>query len=664
MRTLSEAEIIGLIEQGKTFECTLEDGSLTLKIEEYAPILCTAIHQGHRLRAELEARCLLSEQERLYEEDPYTADLISSMPITLAAEDSRYEYDLNRPLSQCVYKKAWGKDIWRKRLTQSQLARSHDKHRCFYRILDALIARLQKKFRGCIVFDIHSYNYHRLGDATPTFNIGTEQIDMERWGGVVSRFQKQLGHMSLPNIQVEALLNGVFYGRGYLIGHVNGLFENTLVLPTEVKKVFMDELSGELFPLVLDEMKEGAKGAISETAAFFARRHTRKTRARRQDMLSTTLDPAIIKVDRQLYKLARGVETLQYINPVNILREKKRFFAQKGNYRPEFTYRQLNIDPYQFKEKLYRLPVDDIRDVEIQQLYRQVVNAFADKIDMLVSIGSEQFIYNSLRYYGEPSEKDLANARFLLYAPPLADQEEPGDIGPEEMASYFRDVAYQWDLDCKVETSSRLVAAAMVNNEKRTLLIRRDARVSRTELQALAHHELGVHMVTTLNALKQPLKVFSLGLPNNTVAQEGLAILSEYLSGNMTLIRLKELALRVIAVDQMIRNGDFRYTFNMLTERYGMGRDGAFRLATRVHRGGGFTKDYLYLRGLHNALGVYQEEKDISALFIGKTGFANLPLIKELIARGILEKPVYMPECLSNIMPSSQVLDYLVASIH
>jgi hypothetical protein len=62
-------------------------------------------------------------------------------------------------------------------------------------------------------------------------------------------------------------------------------------------------------------------------------------------------------------------------------------------------------------------------------------------------------------------------------------------------------------------------------------------------------------------------------------------------------------------------------------------------------------------------LGIYQEQ-NISALFIGKTGFSNLALINELIARGILDKPTYMPECLSTAMPSSQVLDYLVTSIH
>ena len=63
MQTLSESRILALIEQEKTFECRLEGGSLTLKIDEYVPTLCTAIHNGHLLRAELAGQCLLSAEE-------------------------------------------------------------------------------------------------------------------------------------------------------------------------------------------------------------------------------------------------------------------------------------------------------------------------------------------------------------------------------------------------------------------------------------------------------------------------------------------------------------------------------------------------------------------------------------------------------------------------
>ena len=74
------------------------------------------------------------------------------------------------------------------------------------------------------------------------------------------------------------------------------------------------------------------------------------------------------------------------------------------------------MNPYEFREKLYRLPVDDIRDVSIQQFYRDVIDAYAIKVDLLASVGKEKFLYNSLRYYGEPSENDNKTAEFLLFA--------------------------------------------------------------------------------------------------------------------------------------------------------------------------------------------------------------------------------------------------------
>ena len=662
MQTLSEQEILRLIENSEPFEATLSDGSFRIKVEDYVPVICAAVHDGNRLRTELHGNCMLDQAERYYEEDPYTGEMIDAMPITLVGCDSRYEYDLNRPLSLCVYKHAWGKQVWRRKPGSTHLKHSHDKHRCFYRVLDALISKLQRQFRACVVFDVHSYNHLRRGDQAVTFNLGSEQIDMERWGPVVRQFRKALAAVNLPNVEVSAEIDRVFQGKGYLISHVNSRFENTLVLPTEVAKVYMDELSGEPYPLVINQLKDELKQAISGTAALFARRHTRQHRMNRSDILSSAEDPVLTGVDRELYRIARGVETLQYINPINIRQERKLFLARNGNYQPQFRYRQLKIDPYLFREKLYRLPVEEIRDPGVQQLYRSVIDGFAEKIDLLVSIGSGQFLYNSLRYYGEPSEQDTANARFLLYAPSEAETTEPASIAAEEMVEYFRQTADAWGLECKIETSTRMVAKAMVNNSRRTLLVRKDVKVTQTELEALAHHELGVHMVTTLNAREQPLKVFSLGLPSNTHTQEGLAILSEYLSGNISLERLQTLALRVLAVHEMLRHGDFRRTWLYLHEEHSLDREDAFSLATRVHRGGGFTKDYLYLRGLRDAVHRYQQQ-DITGLFIGKTGFEYLPIIDELIERDILKRPRFLPGFMQQPRDSTAILNYLISAI-
>ena len=661
MQKLSEKEIVKLISEGAHFECELLDGSFSLKVEAYTPAICTAVHDGHQLSKELETYCALSESERLFEEDPYTGELIESMPITMIGRDSRYEYDLNRPLARCIYTKAWGKDVWSKNLPQSLRRKSIEKHKTFYRVLDALIAKVEEQFGACIVFDIHSYNYNRIERETTTFNIGTEQIDIDRWGRVVDKFRASLNKLKLGNEPVTAAFDDVFYGRGYLISHVNSRFENTLVIPGEVKKIFMDETTGESYPIILDELKSGFKHVLTDIGAYFARAHSKKPRLRRLEMLSSKLDPAILKVDKELAKLARGMETLNYINPVNIAQEKRKFIAKKGNYIPEFKYRPLAINPYEFREKLYRLPVEKIRDVGIQKMYCQVIDGLSSKIDLLVSAGSSQFVYSSLRYYGEPSIEDEANAQFLLHAAKY-DPDTDKRINAAEAVEYFRLKAADWGMNCKVELSSKLVASAMVSGAKRTLYINKDAVLTETEVNALAHHELGVHMATTLNAASQPLKVFTLGLPGNTMTQEGLAILNEFHSGNMCLTRLQGLALRVIAVKEMLKFGDFRHTYSYLYEEMKMPTDEAFKLSVRVHRSGGFTKDYLYLRGVSEALRLYKD-CDISNLYVGKTGFAYLGIINELMERELITKPKFVPEHLAAPEFVSDILNYLVSSI-
>ncbi|MGM8892229.1 hypothetical protein ACS8FA_15450, partial [Psychrobacter sp. 1Y1] len=103
MLTLSEKECITLINKGECFHAEVESGSFTVKIDEYSPFVCTAIHNGHRLRDELKKNCKLTDEERLYAEAPYTAEMLSSFPIVLVGNDSRFEYDLNRPKAHSTH---------------------------------------------------------------------------------------------------------------------------------------------------------------------------------------------------------------------------------------------------------------------------------------------------------------------------------------------------------------------------------------------------------------------------------------------------------------------------------------------------------------------------------------------------------------------------------
>ena len=258
-------DCIAAIRDGKTFHASVNDGAFFIKIDDYANYVCTAIHNGHRVRSGLLNKCALNESERLREEDPYTADIAANMPITVVANDSRYEYDLNRPPETCVYEEAWGQAVWCEPLSDAEKAASVARHNAFYTVLGALYEKLESLYPRVLVYDVHSYNYQRpgMGDV-PLFNIGTEQLDTQRWQAVIDRWAERLGNIQLPGVEVRAAINEVFYGRGYQATFIAKSYRNTLVLPTEAKKAFMDELTGEPLPGVLEALHTEFEQAISE----------------------------------------------------------------------------------------------------------------------------------------------------------------------------------------------------------------------------------------------------------------------------------------------------------------------------------------------------------------------------------------------------------------
>lgn len=274
MTILSEQAIITKIKQRDTFSATIDGGGFTLKIENYEPALCAAIHNGGNLRTELADNCLLSQAERYYEEDPYTGSFIAHQAITLIGNDSRYEYDLNRTTEDCVYETAWGKEIWKEPLSEQSILMSKEKHAQFYRIVSAIVEALVEDFGQCIVYDTHSYNYRRHERTDlPVFNLGTTSVKSDSWRPVIETWLEKLQNIKVNGTEITAAENDIFYGKGYLAGYCHALYDDVLVLATEVKKVFMNELTGEADPVVLPSMQQMFNTAVKENIMSGKMRH-------------------------------------------------------------------------------------------------------------------------------------------------------------------------------------------------------------------------------------------------------------------------------------------------------------------------------------------------------------------------------------------------------
>lgn len=656
-------EILQKIDQKKPFEAESEYGSFYIKIEEYTPFICTAIHNGHRLREDLSEICLLSEQERWYEEDPNTLDFISSFPIVMGGLDSRYEYDLNRPPDIAVYETAWGKDVWKRPLTADEKNTSLAKHENFYRVLYHLIEILEKSFGAVLLFDIHSYNFKRIDRETPLFNLGTENINIDEYAPYIQHWEQELNRIQFPGENSVVRQNDVFGGHGHLLKSVGEKFNNTLVFATEIKKVYCNEETGELYFAIVESLSTQLKKAIINSAAFFAKRKTHLTVVKKNSLLSSELDHGLLNLDRSLFEITKNIEILSYINPVNVETARKDFFKNKYKVNPDFYYNQLSINPFEFKRLLYNLPVEQISDISIRILYQDIIDSYADKIGILSSIGEESFLYNSLRYFGEPDPVDIGNAEYILHCSSSMDLDDGPLVDSSAALEYFEQVAENYHIQCKIELSRKIVSKVLVLNNKKMIRIRKDAKFSPVLLRALGEHEIGVHMLTTINARLQPLHIFRLGLPLNTHTQEGLAILSEYLSGQFRMGRMQILALRTLAIDHMLKGYDFKDTFAYLMDQHTMDEDQAFYIAARVFRGGGFTKDYLYLRGFRDIYKLYKNNVDLIPLLIGKTNVRYSGIINEMLDRKLITPPRHKTASFLKPAPGDAVIDYILEGL-
>ena len=188
-----------------------------------------------------------------------------------------------------------------------------------------------------------------------------------------------------------------------------------------------------------------------------------------------------------------------------------------------------------------------------------------------------------------------------------------------------------------------------------TISIRGDARFTDWEIRLLEVHEGWVHLATTLNGRDQPICAFlGKNSPSATVTQEGLAVLTEILTGTSHPRRLRRLANRIEAIGMVEAGADFLDVYRFYLEEGELPRS-SYQQTHRVFRGGlpcgcgPFTKDLGYSKGLILLLEFLDRTeragqiKQAALLFCGKTCVAELPNLAQLAEDGIIREPEFVP---------------------
>ncbi len=234
------------------------------------PKIAVAIHAGHAVRPELSPLMALDPGQRMFEEDAGTDFMIQGQPNTIWGLESRAVYDLNRGIDMAlplVPEKFWGTRVYHTAPTPEMNGRSLESHDAFYRAVGTLVTHMLDLFGYCIVYDIHSYNITRQQangyEFPPVFNLGTAALDRSRWVPHIDSWLDQLRAVSLPGIETTVAENLVFSGRGEFCKRLTLWDPRILVLPTEVSKVYMDELKGAIYPSIIKAIQQGFAEAIS-----------------------------------------------------------------------------------------------------------------------------------------------------------------------------------------------------------------------------------------------------------------------------------------------------------------------------------------------------------------------------------------------------------------
>ncbi|MGY0559297.1 flavohemoglobin expression-modulating QEGLA motif protein [Luteimonas sp. A277] len=357
------------------------------------------------------------------------------------------------------------------------------------------------------------------------------------------------------------------------------------------------------------------------------------------------LPPVAAEVDTSLAAIDAELDWLLALTPLGTDALWEAFEAADRTRVPALRYAEPVLDLETMRKRLGELPVEKIESPLLAGVLREKQRELERMIELVRLRGTDGFVTASIDLFGGVEAGLLELAEQIL-----------ADVGPserltadcgvdavvaavEDEVAWYRERAPDFALEITVDAD---VGSLMMVSHGR-LYLDADLRLPGARVQPLVQHEIGTHIVTRYNGLRQPMRQLAVGLANYDPLQEGLGVLAEYLAGYLPGERLRVLAARVVAADLAIHGEDIPVIFARLHDTHGFATDDAFDIAVRALRGGGLTKDAVYLRGLCDLLDHLRAGGEFESLFRGKFALSHLVVLDQLAEAGWAEPPALLP---------------------
>ncbi|MGC6506898.1 MAG: tyrosine/phenylalanine carboxypeptidase domain-containing protein [Myxococcota bacterium] len=330
-----------------------------------------------------------------------------------------------------------------------------------------------------------------------------------------------------------------------------------------------------------------------------------------------SLPPQIQQADQALYAFFKGVSFSNHLNPINTTEAKRAFFL--GAEGPPFAYNPL----LRADEFLHRLDKIILKfDHPLAELINQKIYATQLLIYALRDRTAHGFdaLARHHRWYPESSILEL-------------DYEAQSDIQPLDRPAKILIKRFKKALEERhmenwtIRTDTVMSARVQVDGPKRQLIVHPLALFRQRDIERLIVHEIDVHAQRADNGLRQPLKLFSMGLTGSLITEEGLAMLAEERNGVQSPGAMAR-QLEVVKAIHSARHMGFRALFEHIRESCGTAL--AWAIALRVKRGlanpeqpGVYAKDSVYLVGHQRVKDWLGKGGDIRHLYVGDVGMEH-----------------------------------------
>ncbi len=361
------------------------------------------------------------------------------------------------------------------------------------------------------------------------------------------------------------------------------------------------------------------------------------------------------EIDQQFIELQADIDLDNYLAPVNRADELMKFkaaVAEGRKYNPMFEYDPLpNINENQLRDLSEKLHLDD----PMERIFFDAIQLRLEEAAAAKTHTSEKVTTMSLRVYGKPDTGITKIARQNLETMTVDQHAYSGQrsgkvYNAQELADICRKAMVTYGFDWKVVVKPEMGAKAAVDNLIREFWIREDVKFHESLVKMMIVHEIGTHVLRGENGYAQPLKIFGRGLPAYQYTEEGLAEYAEEQCGVLLSDTVYRISGRVIGVEAAL-NGSFWDVYLSIKDYFDV--EMAFDIAQRAKLGiadtsqaGSYTKDYMYLAGLHKVRSFFESitQPEIDALFAGKVGFQHLETVRQLQSAGYLITPKVYPE--------------------